>query len=128
MTEKEVPSRPIDGYKEIIDELVRETSRGVTEKRVVERRTFLETSDAAVYNPFLGSLSANQREMLAQMLHAERVAAIHDVLAVFTWWVETRDVSFTFRGEVMPVDLSGEGLNGDYIGRLANWEWPKDEK
>jgi len=68
-----------------------------------------------------------QRQMLAQMLHAERVAAIHDVLAVLTWWVLTRGVGLTFRGEPMPVELSGQGLHGDYIGRLDDWQWPSDD-
>jgi hypothetical protein len=27
----------------------------------------------------------------------------------------------------MPVDLSGMGLHGDYIGRRDDWEWPDDE-
>ena len=66
--------------------------------------------------------------MLARMLHAERVAAIHDVLAVLTWWIVARGVGFTFRGETMPIELSGEGLHGDYIGRVDNWEWPDEEK
>ena len=76
------PSRPIDAYRAIIDQLVLETSHGVTEKSVLQRGAFLETSECAVYNPFLQSLSAEQRKMLTQMLHAERFAAIHDVLAL----------------------------------------------
>ena len=59
MTEKREPSRPIDAYKAIIDQLVAETSHGVTEKIVVERGAFLETADNAVYNPLLQSLSAD---------------------------------------------------------------------
>ena len=54
MTGERQPSRPIDAYKEIIDQLVTETSRGVTEKLVVrEGELVLETSDGRVLNPFL---------------------------------------------------------------------------
>jgi hypothetical protein len=28
--------------------------------------------------------------------------------------------------ESMPVELSGAGLHGDYIGRRDGWEWPND--
>jgi len=127
MSDDRQPSRPIDAYKQIIDQLVTETSHGVREKAVVQETAFPDLSDDRVFNPFIKSLSTGQREMLAQMLHAERVAAIHDALAVLTWWVLARGVGLTFRGEPMPVELSGAGLHGDYIGRLDDWQWPKDD-
>lgn len=60
------------------------------------------------------------------MLQEERDGAIHDVLAGLTWWIDCQEVGFTFRGESMPVDLSGMGLHGDYIGRREGWDWPDD--
>jgi len=127
MSDDRQPSRPIEAYKQIIDQLVTETSHGVREKAVVRETAFPDLSDDRVFNPFIKSLSTGQRQMLAQMLHAERVAAIHDALAVLTWWVLARGVGLTFRGEPMPVELSGAGLHGDYIGRLDDWQWPKDD-
>lgn len=127
MSDDREPSRPIDAYKQIIDQLVSETSQGVREKTVVRETAFPELSDDRVFNPFIKSLSMGQRQILAQMLHAERVSAIHDVLAVLTWWMLARGVGLTFRGEPMPVELSGAGLHGDYIGRLGDWKWPKDD-
>lgn len=44
------------------------------------------------------------------------------------WWITARDVGLTFRGEPMPVELSGMGLLGDYVGRRDGWEWPSSEK
>ena len=127
MSDDRQPSRPIEAYKQIIDQLVTETSHGVREKAVVREIAFPDLSDDRVFNPFVKSLSTGQRQMLAQMLHAERVAAIHDALAVLTWWVLAREVGLTFRGEPMPVDISGAGLHGDYIGRLDDWQWPMDD-
>jgi hypothetical protein len=127
MSDDRQPSRPIEAYKQIIDQLVTETSHGVREKAVVREIAFSDLSDDRVFNPFIKSLSTGQRQMLAQMLHAERVAAIHDALAVLTWWVLAREVGLTFRGEPMPVELSGMGLHGDYIGRLDDWQWPMDD-
>jgi hypothetical protein len=74
MTGERRPSRPIDAYKEIIDQLVTETSHGVTERLVVQEGCFLDTSDRRISNPFLKSLSTEQRQMLAQMLNAERIS------------------------------------------------------
>ena len=127
MSDDRQPSRPIEAYKQIIDQLVTETSHGVREKAVVREIAFSDLSDDRVFNPFIKSLSTGQRQMLAQMLHAERVAAIHDALAVLTWWVLAREVGLTFRGKPMPVELSGAGLHGDYIGRLDDWQWPTDD-
>jgi hypothetical protein len=75
-------------------------------------------------NRFVAGLNRSQRATLAKMLTVERQAAIHDVLAELTWWITVRDVGLTYRGRSMPVDLSGMGLHGDYIGRLDDWEWP----
>ena len=126
MTAEQRPSRPSDAYKEIIDQLVTETSHGANERLVVREGGFSETSDSRIFNPFLNALSNEQRQMLAQMLHAERISAIHDVLADLTWWVDAGGVGFTFRGEPMSVGIEG-GLHLDYIGRLNGWKWPKDD-
>jgi len=126
MSQKRQLSRPIDAYKAIVDQLVRETSHGVSEKLVVQEGIFSKAPAEEVFNSFVDSLSPEQREMVAKMLHAERTAAIHDVLAVLSWWVEAGGLGFTFRGESMPVDLSGMGLHGDYVGRQQDWESPDD--
>ncbi|MBZ5504070.1 MAG: hypothetical protein LAO78_01165 [Acidobacteriia bacterium] len=120
------PSRPIEAYKAIIDQLVTETSHGVNERLVREQGIFRGARDEQGIHAFVQSLTTEQRSTLAQMLQTERIGAIHDVLAVFTWWILARKVGLTFRGEAMPVELSGMGLHGDYIGRLGDWEWPGD--
>jgi hypothetical protein len=126
MPEKAQLARPVDAYKAIIDELVNETSHGVSERLVAEEGILSRAPDDQPFNTFVQSLSTEQRRMLAQMLHAERTSAIHHVLAVLSWWVHASEVGFSYRGEQMPVDLSGMGLHGDYIGRRDGWEWPID--
>lgn len=120
-------TRPIDAYKAIVDQLVTETSFGVSERLVAQEGIFSKAPNERAFNSFVQSLSDEQRELLAKMLHAERTAAIHDVLAVLSWWVQARGLGFTFRGELIPVDLSGMGLHGDYVGRQHDWEWPSDD-
>jgi hypothetical protein len=121
---KDFPSRPIDAYKAIIDQLVTETSHGVSERLVAEEGFFSNAEGEESENSFVQSLSNDQRQVLSRMLHVERTSAIHDVLANLTWWITTHGVRLTFQGETMPVELSGMGLHGDYVGRLNGWEWP----
>ena len=123
---KDTPSRPVDAYKAIIDQLVNETSLSVHEKLVVEKGIWYGSRVEEPANTFVQSLSTDQRRILAQMLHDERTGAIHDVLADLTWWITTRRVGLTFKGEPMPLELSGMGLHGDYVGRLNGWEWPEE--
>lgn len=121
------PLSPSAAYRQIIDELVNETRhRSAFAKRVREKLEFPPQSDVARYNGLIGSLSDEQRAVLAEMLLAERSGAIHDVLADLSWWVDCKEVSFAFKGETMPVDQSGMGLHGDYIGRCQAWEWPNE--
>ena len=110
-------------YRALIDQLANETTRSVSSV-IVKTALFRETSDDAPFNKLLTSLSQSQREILSQMLLAERKDAIHDTLAVLTWWIECKALSLTFEGKPMPVDLSGTGLHGDFIGRCADWDWP----
>lgn len=119
------PSHAIDAYKEIIDQLVTETSHGVSERLVSEIGIFSKAPDQQKFNSFVQSLSIEQRTTLAEMLHRERTSAIHDVLAVFTWWATARDLAFQYRSESMPIGFEG-GLHLDYVGRLNDWQWPKN--
>ena len=83
---------------------------------MIEKGIWYESRVEDPPNAFAQSLSAEQRRILAQMLHDEGVSAIHDLLAHFTWWITTRHVGLTFKGEPMPIELSG-----DYVG-INGWE------
>jgi hypothetical protein len=128
MPPKTPPTTPFEAYKAIIDQLVDETSQSIGERRLRESGVYsnAKTPEAAAGNELARSLTPEQRVTLGQMLRRERIGAIHDVLAVLTWWLLSQGVGLTFRGQSMPIDLSGMGLHGDYIGRLDNWPWPKE--
>jgi hypothetical protein len=121
------PKTPIDAYKAIIDELVTETRRYGPSPHVAKSGIYSKAPSHHEFNKFIASLSQKQRELLSRMLQDARDGAIHDVLAVLTWWIDCREVGFTFCGQPMPVDLSGGGLHGDYVGRREGWEWPARE-
>lgn len=118
------PNAANDVYKAIIDQLVNETRRLGSSSHVVEKGIFSNAPAHSEYNEFIQSLSALQRELLSKMLQEERDGGIHDALAALTWWIDCREVGLTFKGKSMPVDLSGMGLHGDYIGRRDGWPWP----
>ena len=120
------PSTPLEAYKAIIDQLVEEVTPGISERLVREDGIYSKAVDQAAENEFVRSLTADQRTILAQMLHEERRGTVFDVLSRLTWWLCCRDVGLTFKGQPMPPELSGEGLHGDYIGRCDGWEWPKE--
>ena len=125
MSAERQPFSALDAYEEIIDQLVTETSHGISERLVAETGIFSKAPERQKFNLFVQSLSTEQRGTLAEMLHAERTSAIHDVLAVFTWWATARDLAFTYRSEPMPIGFEG-GLHLDYVGRLNDWQWPKN--
>jgi hypothetical protein len=120
------PSTPLEAYKAIIDQLVDEVTPGISERLVREDGIYSKALDQAAANEFVRSLTVDQRKILAQMLHEERAGAIAGVLSRLTWWLCCRDVGLSFKGQPMPLELSGEGLHGDYIGRCDGWEWPKE--
>lgn len=121
------PVTPIEAYKAIIDQLVDEIRTFGSARHVAERSLFSKAPAHARFNEFIRRLPPEDRALLSEMLQEERDGAIHDVLAALTWWITTRDVGLTFRGESMPVELSGMGLHGDYVGRRDGWEWPCPE-
>jgi hypothetical protein len=111
-------------YKKIIDQLVNETTSSISARLVRQESIYSRSLDAGEENKFVSGLKESDREILARMLEEERKAAIHDVLADFTWWIDAQNVEWSVNGTKMKVDLSGMGLHGDYIGRLDDWEWP----
>jgi hypothetical protein len=120
------PDTSIDAYKGIIDQLVDEVRLSGSSRHVAERSFFSKAPAHARFNESIRKLSPEDRAFLSEMLQEERDGAIHDVLAALTWWITARDVGLTFRGEPMPVELSGMGLQGDYIGRRDGWNWPSN--
>lgn len=121
------PATPADAYKAIIDQFVNETRQLGPSSHVIEGGFFSKAPAHREFNSFIALLSDDQRELLSRMLRYERDGAIHDLLAALSWWIDCREVGLSFRGEPMPVDLSGMGLHGDYVGRRDGWEWPDCE-
>ena len=119
---------PASTYKAIIDELATKTRPcSVNSQRVADNQPFPAESGQSSFNILLSSLTSEQRALLSELLLEERNGGIHDTLAVLSWWIDCREVSLAVSGDPMPVDLSGMGLHGDYVGRSSDWDWPNAE-
>ncbi|MEN9353757.1 MAG: hypothetical protein RL318_1082 [Fibrobacterota bacterium] len=123
MQTDELPQTPLETYKAIIDEFV-DISHSRHADLVLESGIYSKNPAHDELNEFVQTLSPRQRILLANILNEERQCAIHDVLANVSWWIDSREVGLTCRGEAMPVQLAGMGLHGDYVGRLDEREWP----
>lgn len=127
MSKTPIPTRPIDAYKRIIDDLVERTP-SISARLVCEDGIYTKSRspNAEEENAFVRSLTPEQRQVLARILTDQRCGGIGEVLSELTWWITCHGLALTYRGEPMPVELSGMGLHGDYIGRLDSWKWPVD--
>lgn len=88
MPHKPNPETAIDAYKAIIEEFVNETRRYGASAHVATRGIFSKAPAHREFNELIGTLSLEQRELLSRMLQEERDAAIHDLLAVLSWWID----------------------------------------
>jgi hypothetical protein len=117
---------PTEAYKAIIDELADEVRHMGGSSNISSFGMYSKAPSHQAFNEFIATLTDEQKRLLSQMLLDERHSAIHDVLACLTWWIECKNVGFTLNGNPMPVDISGMGLHGDYVGRIDGWEWTDD--
>ncbi len=119
---------PLEAYENMIDLLAfGYLSKSMSAKRLFERDNFdTNNPDNREQGRFLTDLTKKQREMIALMLLEEREGVIHDILAMLTWRIDS-GLELLWNGEPMPVDISGMGLHGDYVGRRDGWKWPADE-
>ena len=126
MTKKPSRTRATEAYKALIDDFVDQAKDFGTAHNVRTSRIFSKAPAHRRFNAFIRTLSSKQRDLVADMLGEERESAIHDVLARMSWWIECEGLRLTLKNTPMPVDLSGMGLHGDFVGRLDDWAWPED--
>jgi len=128
MADREVPEGPAEVYKWIIDDCVN-FAKDVNAERIRSGTPYSSNDPGAPEDLMLKSLSQAQRKTLAQMLDDARSGGVHDLLARLTWWIDCQGLRLTYRGQPVPVDFSGMGLHGDYIGRSdqqEQWQWPDE--
>lgn len=115
---------PREAYKQIIDTLVQQTPTSSAQFIQQGQYTKGRSEWSKSMNAFVQGLTVQQRADLIQMLNSERQAAMGEVLTLLTWWADCRGLAFTLGGAPLPIELSGMGMHGDYVGRLNGWDWP----
>jgi hypothetical protein len=113
-------------YRSLIDAAVEQARGADLSDRIEKKLSYSKAPTHRRFNAFIRSLTADQRRLLADLLREERRGTIHNIFAHWTWWIVCKGLGFTLNKKPMPVDLSGMGLHGDFIGRLTDWEWPDD--
>jgi len=117
-------------YRAFIDEMVSSARYSVSASRLAAHGHAERTNDAALpldarelaQKDFCQRLTADQKIVLAGLLTAERQAAVHDVLAYLEWAVSTDRLQVVGAGGSFVADIE-ETMHGDFISRLAGYEW-----
>jgi hypothetical protein len=123
MKSNDEPSNAREAYKAIIDQFVSKDATGLAERLIRESGIYGKADCHNEFNQFVSLLTQEQREVLARLLHEERIDAIASVLSTLTWWISCCEVAITYRGERMPMELTEEGLYGDFLARCDGWQW-----
>jgi hypothetical protein len=93
---------------------------------VREDGVYCKAEGYAEANALVGSMSNEQRRVLADILLDQRKSAIASALALLDWKLND-GVAITYRGEAIPFDQCEGGPHGDYLARCDGWEWLDDE-
>jgi hypothetical protein len=121
------PQNAIDAYKALIDGIIEHVLPYGSGSRLAKAGILSAAPDDQECNDYIKTLSDQERTFLVKMLKDARHETIHDLLAYLTWWIDSRDVRLTYKGEPMPLYFVG-GLHYDYLSRYdGDWNWPQDE-
>jgi hypothetical protein len=109
-------------YQSVIDRLVESCQVGQGQLGPRRAHSGLWNQNATSHEPLgnqwrmnqlLASLTADQREVLAEMLGEAFVGGVHETLVVLN------------EQQVTPFDDGYEGdPHHDFVGRLDGWDWP----
>lgn len=117
--------RAIDGlelYKSFIDGLVSKKD-GVYKKWITEKG-YPQTDDNKDINNLLGSLSEEQKTVLANIVCEARRSGMHDTLAYMNEFMDCDGLKISQNGEVFPYD-EFDSMHYDFICRCEGDDWPE---
>ena len=127
MPTNQQPSRARQAYKAAIDALVAETYRNACDRLVREDGIYCKAEGYAEANALVGSMSKEQRKILADILFDQRKSAISSALVLLDWQLSKKAVVVAYHGEPIPFGLAEGGPHGDYLARFNGWQWLDDD-
>jgi hypothetical protein len=116
---------PIAEHKALIDELVRRTP-SIGARLVREQGIFSKGFSMGNLNSLVGRLSADDREVLAQMLQEERQYGIFDALVVLHEACFS-GLKLTKEGAEIPAEPFGYTMFEEYTAVLQDGDWSSME-
>lgn len=115
-------NKGLEQYKAFIDGLVKRKN-SVT-ALWVKGDGFPKTNDNEAKNDFLATLSDEQKDLIAEMLHEEHIAGIHTTLAYINIMMDLEGLEISQNGVAYPNDYF-ESMHFDFISRCEGDEWPE---
>ncbi|MBV8658452.1 MAG: hypothetical protein JO142_11560 [Burkholderiales bacterium] len=100
---------------------------GVHRRWVVEKGSYPSIPENQRVNELLASLSAQQREVIAEMLIDARVGGVHDALVVLNDRMALQSGRYAENDVQMAFQPFGSELYYDYISRREGEDWPDAE-
>jgi hypothetical protein len=122
-------------YKAFIDQIVEISRTSVTAKRILEIGHSERTNDDEMplddkeqkKRSFQLPLKADDRTILAELLEAERVSALHDFASYLEWQISCGQLVMTWKGENIPSSPYAS-MHYDFICRCQGDSWPDEQE
>jgi Family of unknown function (DUF6547) len=114
----------LDLYKELIDALVAKTGADAL-AAWVRKGSYPDVPGNEDINGLLVSLTDEQRQIVARMVHEARSDGFHDAIVVM---LTEGGFRMTKDGAELPFEPFGTESYFDYVARLAGQEWPEDDQ
>lgn len=111
----------LDLYKELIDALVYRTGADAL-AAWVRKGSYPDVPGNEDVNALLGSLTNDQRQIIARMVHDARLGGFHDAIVEMLCEGGYR---LSKNGVELPHEPFGTESYFDYIARLAGQAWPE---
>lgn len=112
-------------YKEFIDNLTQ--IKGSALVNWVKEKGWPDLPENEKHNQLLKKLSANDKEILSEMIQESRDSGIHDTLAYLSEQINLKDLKLTYDNLDMAVEPYGTPLHWDWTARCQGDDWPENQ-
>jgi hypothetical protein len=118
-------NKSLELYKNFIDSLVR--IRNCVLVRWVKEKGWPKLPENDRINTFLSELTADQKEVLAEMIQEARDGGIHDVLVLLNDEINLTGLRLSKDGVDFAIEPYETEMYYDWVCRREGDEWPESE-
>lgn len=113
-------SKGLERYKAFIDGLA--ARKDAVETAWIRGNGYPQIDDNREINQFLGSLTPEQKEIVAGMVQSARISGMHDTLAYINERMDCDGLALSQEGDDYPYDHF-DSMHFDFICRCEGDEW-----